>query len=260
MPRRKTLISPSLPLPGTALALAACLAAAAPAARAQEATPQRPSLSFNAYTVDKNAFEMEWGGLTTEDTSSVPTFLKYGFTDWLEGELGFDTIRQVDLGGEEVTSRGDLFLGVRHSYRPGWDGPDVAAVAWVKAPTARDSAGSGEADFGLIAVASGPLSRRGGSLDLNIGLSALGTRGGAVGRQEVIATVGLPVPGAWSVYVEGAYQNTAVFGDGLFFDAGVGYAASPRAVFDVAAGVGSSRGYPDWTVTVGWTVLTAAGR
>ena len=44
-------------------------------------------------------------------------------------------------------------------------------------------------------------------------------------------------------------------GDGGFFDAGLAYTASPRAVFDIAGGIGWSEGYPDWSVTTGWTVL-----
>lgn len=243
-----------VPLAGLALLLAG-----APPAFAQEATPQRPSLSFNAGTVEKRVFEMEWGGVVTEESSALPGFLKYGFTDWLEGELGFDAVRQVDLGPDEVTSRGDLWMGVRGSHHPRWEGPALAWVGWVKAPTARDDAGSGEADAGFIGIASGPLPE-GLTLDLNIGLSALGTDGGAVGRQEAIATLGIPILYGWSAYVEGAYQNTAVLGDGLFFDAGVTYTASPLAVFDVAGGVGSSRGYPDWQITLGWTLLTSDGR
>jgi hypothetical protein len=49
----------------------------------------------------------------TELSSSVPVCLKYGFTDWLEGQIGFDAIRQVDLGPAGISSRGDLFPGAR---------------------------------------------------------------------------------------------------------------------------------------------------
>lgn len=258
MPRRSAIPTAVAPLPVAALVLASFLAATG-SAPAQEATPQRPSLSYSASTVDGRAFEMEWGGLATDGPDAVPAFLKYGITDWLEAEAGFDLVRRVDLGGEEITSRGDLFLGARGVLPADVEDASFAAVAWVKAPTARDSAGSGEPDFGAVGIASGEIPG-GLTLDLNLWLSMLGTEGGFVGQQQAIATVGLPMPGAWSAFVEGAYQNTAVLGDGLFLDAGLGYAISPRSVVDVAAGAGSSRGYPDWTVTAGWTILAVSGR
>jgi hypothetical protein len=256
--RQDAFLSPYL----AAMSLAAFLAILSPGvvlAAEAEATPQRPSLSFNTSTVLSGAFEMEWGGLLTEEVQSVPAFLKFGATDRVELEMGFDSIRSMDLDGEPVTSRGDLVLGVRTRHDPSWDGPSIAWVGWVKAPTARDSAGSGEVDAGVIGIASGSLGR--GSLDLNLGFSALGQPdGGTVGQAQLIATVGLPAPAPWSVYVEGAWQRTATHGDGSFFDAGLGYAASPRAVLDLAAGFGSSRGYPDWVVHVGWTILAHTRR
>ena len=50
-------------------------------------------------------------------------------------------------------------------------------------------------------------------------------------------------------------QRTAGTGSGGFIDAGVACAASRTSVFDLAVGAGWDRGFPEWTVNVGWTRL-----
>ena len=172
----------------------------------------------------------------------------------LAGELG-----RHDPDLEVATPAADLYLGARGILPVDLEDTTFAASAWVKAPTASEDVGSDESDFGVIGIASGEAGG-GVKLDLNLWLSMLGTESGYAGRQEAMATVWLPVGQPWSVFVEGAYQHTASDGDGYFFDAGVTYAITPRSVIDAAAGKGSSRGYPDWSVTIGWTILAVPGR
>jgi hypothetical protein len=224
------------------------------AAAEASATPQRPSLSFNTLTAPARRFEMEIGGSVADGADALPLFLKYGLTDRTELEVGFDGVRRVDTAGGPVTSQGDLSLWIR--TRPSWGhgGRSVAGLGWVKAPTARDGAGSGKIDAGVIGVLSLPLGRQ--SLDANLWVSALGREDGTtLGQAQGILTLNLPGPGDWSSFAEIAWQRTAGEGDGGFFDAGVAFAASPRAVFNAAAGAGWSEGYPDWVVTAGWAIL-----
>ncbi len=224
------------------------------------ATPQRPSLSTSAWTVPRGLFELETGAAFSEGSAALPLFGKYGLTDALELEAGIDAVRRVEGPGQGETSIGDLLLGAR--WRPtGGDARVALALAGlVKLPTADDAAGSGEADVTVAGIASVPFDN-GWGLDLNLLWSALGrSGGGALGQGQAIVTLGVPLRERWSTFVEAAYQRTAGEGDGGFIDAGLGYAATPQAVFDVAAGVGWSEGYPDWSVTAGWTVLFARKR
>ncbi len=251
--RRRGRLSPAAVLAGLLL-LSGVLAAPARAQDNGDATPQRPSLSFGTTTVPDGRWEIEFGGLVLNDGGAVPLFLKHGLTDRLELEIGLDAIRRVETAGGDETSQGDLTVGVRHRLARPAGTPAIAWVAQIKAPTADDDVGSGEADAGLVGVATFPLGSA--SLDANVVLNALGRGGGSyLGQFVAIATLSLPARGGWTPFVEAAWQRTATLGTGGFLDAGVSYAATRRAVFDAAAGVGASRGFPDWFVTAGWTVL-----
>jgi hypothetical protein len=224
------------------------------------ATPQRPSLSTSAWTVPRGLFELETGAAFSEGAAALPLFGKYGLTDALELEAAIDGVRWVDGPGEGETSVGDLTLGARWRPRRETSRIGLALAGLVKLPTAGDETGSGETDASVIGIASIPLND-GLGLDLNLVWSALGRQGGgAHGQGQAIATLAFPLRGDWSSFVETAYQRTAGNEDGGFFDAGVAFAATPRAVFDLSAGTGWSRGYPDWSINVGWTVLFSGDR
>lgn len=224
------------------------------------ATPQRPSLSTSAWTVPRGLFELEAGAGFSEGAGGLPLFGKYGVTDAMELEAGIDAVRWVDGPGEGETSVGDLLLGARWRLPGERSRVRFALAGLIKLPTAGDDAGSGEVDGTIVGIASMPFDN-GLGLDVNVVWSALGQdAGGALGQGQAIATVGIPLGTRWSSFVETAYQRTAGKNDGGFFDAGLAYAAAPRAVFDVAAGVGWSEGYPDWSATVGWTMLFAGDR
>lgn len=244
-----------------ALFLAACLlaAGASPAAAAEPAaTPQRPSLSFNAFTVADGIFEVESGALVTDTGGSLPLFGKYGLTDRFELEVGFDPIRMAETDEGVESSLGDITLGLRASDGHGHM-PSVAGVVWMKLPTADEETGSGEPDFGGIGILSIPLGDL--SLDANLWWSAMGRDGDSfLGQVQGTFALSVPLAGRWSAYGEVALQSTAREGSGGFFDAGASYAATPRAVLDAAAGFGWSDGYPDWIVTVGWTLLARTPR
>ena len=248
----------------TAIATAIVLAAPVPAPAASDdgpsATPQRPSLTFNAATVPAGGTEIEVGALFGPGAGALPVFAKYGLTDALELEAGIDAVRWVDGPDDGSASIGDLLLGARWRMTEATSKIQVAFGGWVKAPTAGDRRGSGEPDATVAAIASMPLPH-GLSIDANVWWSALGQDGGgALGQGQALATLGVPIVGRWSSFVGLAFQKTATAGDGGFVDAGVTYAASRTAVFDVAFGSGWSDGYPDWAVTAGWTLLVADGR
>lgn len=224
------------------------------------ATPQRPSLSTSAWTVPQGLFELETGAAFSEGTGALPLFAKYGVSDSLEVEVGIDALRWVDGPGDGNTSIGDLLLGARWRPTAGDTRVQWAVAGLVKLPTAGSDGGSGEIDASVIGIASVPFGN-GLGLDLNLVWTALGSEdGGTLGQGQAIAALGIPLGGRWSSFVEAAYQRTAGQEDGGFFDAGLAYAATPRAVFDIAAGSGWSEGYPDWSVTVGWTLLFAGDR
>jgi hypothetical protein len=243
---------------------AAVLATVVPIAAAADvgpsATPQRLSLSFTAATVPDGGVEVEVGSSLAPGFGALPVFTKYGLTRALELEAGVDAVRWVDGPGGGSASIGDLLVGARWRVTGEPARVQVAFGGWVKAPTAGDVRGSGEADATVAAIASIPLAH-GLSLDANLWWSALGQEGGgALGQGQAIATLGFPLSERWSSFVEVAVQKTAASGDGGFVDAGFVYAASRKAVFDVSFGSGWSDGYPDWAVNAGWTVLLRDGR
>ncbi len=225
-----------------------------PPAALPAATPQSPSLSFNTLTVPARRWEMEIAGVLSDSTAAAPVFLKYGLTDRTEMEIGFDLIRTVEADADSVTSQGDLFLGVRSRLPIGGSSQSFAARGWLKAPTARDEAGTGEFDAGLIGIATLPFGRS--SIDANLWLTALGQTGDAIlGQVQGIMTLNLPERGGWSPFAEIAWERTATQGSDVFVDAGLGYAVSRTSAVNAAAGVGGGEGYPDWGLTVGWVVL-----
>jgi len=197
---------------------------------------------------------MEVGGLVARGGDALPVRLKFGVAERTEVEFELDAIRSVATEEGVVTSPGDLLLGVRSRLAGASGGPTFAVGAWVKLPSAREQAGTGEFDervAGIVSLPAGAL-----SIDGNLGLAALGRADGAtLGQLEAIVTLNLPARQGLSPYVELAGQHVATEGSGGFFDAGVLYAASRRVVLDAAAGCGWSGGYPDWTVTIGWTIL-----
>ncbi len=230
---------------------------AGPAVQA-EATPQRPSLSYSTATVEDGAWELEAGGLLTDGGSAVPLFLKYGWTDRLELEFGLDMIRTADRPGRIASGVGDLAAGMRFRF-PGGDRKFTTALGgWLKVPTAPDRVGSGEVDATIAGILSAPMGNM--SLDANLVVSALGRDGGSLGQVQGILTLGFPLTGGWSGFIETAFQRTAGQGDGGFFDAGLSFRASPRATIDFAVGGGWSDGYPDWSVTAGWTITLQNGK
>jgi hypothetical protein len=233
----------------TALAPGAALAQeAAPAA-----TPQRPSLSFNAWTVPQGRFEIESGVQQADDGAGVPFLLKYGLFDNLELEAGTDLIHTVRQGGISETSQGDLVLGVRARGRTVRKSA-MAGLGWIKIPTADDNVGSGNVDLGATWIGSAVFDRL--SLDLNAGLAVLGQGGGGYLTQtQAVATLGLPAAGRWLPFVETAWQKTAALGSGGAVSLGTAFAAAPTAVLDAAFGAGYNEGYPDLWLTVGWTIL-----
>lgn len=229
------------------------------AAPAAEATPQRPSLSFNTSTVPAGGLELEVGGWVTDGGSSLLGFLKYGLTRRTELELAFDAVRRVDLDDGTATSQGDVILGLRSRVAEPARGPSVALAGVLKIPTAGEEAGSGEFDARFIAIASIPSGRS--SVDANLGFSAVGQEDGStLGQVEGIVAFNFPRRHDWSPFAEVAWQTTAARGHGGYMDAGVLRSASRTGVFDFAIGAGWSDGYPDWSVTAGWTCLFNGGK
>lgn len=237
-----------------ALALA-LIAALLPAreSRADEATPQRPSISFSAFTVPDRRWEVEAGGVTADGMAALPVFVKFGWSDRTELELGLDAVRAVETDDGVTASAGDLVFGLRSRVFEGGRS-NVAVAGWIKAPTAVEQVGSEELDAGVIGIVSMPLGRIG--IDANIWITGIGTEDTILGQVQGVATIGLPLGGCWSSFVEAAWQTTAASGgSGGFADGGIACTVAPQSVIDAAIGAGWSDGYPDWLLTAGWTLM-----
>jgi hypothetical protein len=149
-------------LAATGLLLAATAAQADDKLR--DLCPDRPGKGTSACTVDRGHWQLEVdaadvtrdrsGGATTDSWLIAAPTLKYGVTDTLELEVGFNSwqgVRTRDHATGATTSDsgvGDLYLRAKSMVL---QGPlTVALEPFVKLPTAKSSLGNGKAEGGLV--------------------------------------------------------------------------------------------------------------
>jgi hypothetical protein len=171
--------------------------------------PERPTVATHAHTVAPGYVEIETG-IEGDNAGGrrayfSPMVTKVGLTAHVQLNL----ITPVVFSGPgQSTGLGDAGLGVKWRLRD--HDPvlgDFALLPAIKFPTgsAARGTGTGSTDVGITAIASYDV--RGVSMDLNVGYTRLGARGGHGASSAAVwtASFGVPVVGSlsWNVEVFG---------------------------------------------------------
>jgi hypothetical protein len=226
-----------------------------------EATPYRPTVSNPANLSAPGWLEMEMGGQRIKGGSdkrrdSFPVVAKVAFSeDWgvmLGGELG---VRRTGTDNMVYQGGGDTTFTVKHRIPTATEGTAWGIEAGYKSPTAKDTIGSGKADYILNGIYSTDFS--GNHLDLNLGVTRVGaiTNGESSSQYNWASSLSRNLDEKWGIFGElsGSYQR------GMpalaQFMTGATYNFSKRVVFDAGVTPGIAAASQNWSVFAGVTVL-----
>lgn len=251
----------------TSRRLAACIAAAALAAGADDAradeappvVPYRPTVASPADLPPVGWPEIEVGGVYADRgddrrRTSVPVNAKLALTPEIGVALGGEAyVRRTGYDGERATGMGDLVLEAKRRFAVD-ESLAFAAEGIVTLPTASRAIGNGKTDMLLNGIMSKDLA--GWRIDAN--LSAV--RVGAVEPGE------RHWGGGWDIAFshpagESLTAAAEVFGSARGGTrptsqalASLSWSVAPRVVLDVAVVARIARDAPDWQVVGGATI------
>jgi len=247
------------------LCLAACillLGAAAPAFTADEpaATPYRPTVSNPAALSAVGYFEVEAGFQRTDNDDprrrdSIPVLFKYAFTEKVGLLVGGEAYvkENSDITGR-ASGLGDTNLTLK-LYHPVNDTLGLGLETGIKAPTAKDSIGSGKPDIILNGIISTELS--GATVDVNLGAMRLGAIDPSASRVAYTGAAALswPIGERWGVAAEfSGIKQQGVAGNAQFL-AAVSHNVAKTVVLDAGMAWGLTKASIDRAVFAGVTVL-----
>ncbi len=257
----------------TAAALLLVAPAAAPAQDA-EAAPictDRPTKANAVCTVPAGKFQLEataagWtkiesGGSKTDVWAIGASVVKYGLSDRSDLQVGFTPYvhaeTKVDGGKSSVSGFGDVT--VRYKHRLTGDGAkvQVAAIPFVKLPTADRDIGNGKVEGGLAV----PVSLAVGSATLTFGPEAdlLADADGDGRHIALVNLINLAGPIAPNLTLVGELWTATNFDPAdtvtlVSADAAVAYAVNKRLQLDLGANLGLNRHTPDVELYAGFSI------
>lgn len=229
--------------------------------REPTATPYRPTVSNPADLSEPGWLEVEFGGQRIKGGSdkrrdSFPAVAKLAFTeDWgllVGGELG---VRRTDTDGVLYKGGGDTTITLKHRIPTATEGTTWGIEAGYKSPTAKDTIGSGKADYILNGIYSSDFSSN--HLDLNFGTTRVGVITNGEGRFQYnwASSVSRNLDEKWGVFGELSGTHQRDMPTLSQFMAGATYNFSKRIVFDAGASSGLAAASQDWSVFAGVTIL-----
>ncbi|GJJ01457.1 hypothetical protein RugamoR64_19950 [Duganella rhizosphaerae] len=213
-------------------------------------TPYRPSVSSPAQLPAAGQLELELGGLSSKSDdgrrNSLPYALKLGFNEQWGVVLGGEAyVSAPDGGGGRARGIGDTLFVLKRAFVLD-EGSALGLELGAKAPTARDSIGSGRADYSL----NGIYSRDMGSvhMDANLNATRLGAYDAGTGRVQtgLSASFSTPVNEQWGV--TGEWSGTRRSGAASTAQVLVAFSYSPtkRLTMDFGAAHGLNSASPNW--------------
>lgn len=250
-----------------ALAVAALLPLAAAANdEADVIQPDRAGAAASAATARPGEIDLELGvqyahermsGSPAERRFSVEAALRVGLAERLEIAVEGEPLVRL-RGPEDDTDAGDVTLSLKYRFHAPPAGSRLAAMAvqpFVKLPLAQPPVGSGETDFGLLALAGFELPWRLG-LDLNAGLAAVGQPDGWLLQALLAAGLSREVGRGFTLFTDLFYasRDERAGRDGLGLDAGVIWTATRDLAFDASVVTSLAGAGPDWAVRAGVSV------
>lgn len=229
--------------------------------REVEATPYRPTVSNPADLPVPGWLEVEMGwqrinGGGDKRRDSVPALAKLAFSeDWgvlVGSELG---VRRTDPDNNRSTGFGDTTLLLKHRIPSGSEGSAWGIEAGFKSPTAKDTIGSGKADYIVNGIYSSDFAKN--HLDLNLNAAYIGAIAAGEGRAQYgwAAAISHSLDDQWGVFGELSGTTRRGTSSTAQFMAGASYNYSKRVVFDAGGAWGLNSASQDWTLFAGVTVL-----
>lgn len=247
-----------------AVPLALLLACAANGALAEEAgnvTPYRPSVSTPAQLPAVGQLEYEAGFLGTRQDGgrrdSMPVLFKLAFSEqWgvLAGGDAYVSARDAD--GMRARGLGDTTVTLKRAFIVD-DATAFGLELGAKLPTAKDSIGSGKADYTVNTIFSKDIGKV--HMDTNASVTRLGAIEPGTGRNQagLSASFSTPVAERWGATAElsGTHRSGAANTAQLLLAAA--YSPSKHITFDVGAARGLTAASPDWSLFGGLVVPLA---
>ena len=247
----------SLPM---ALALA-CVVHGAHADDDAGVTPYRPSVSSPAQLPAVGQLEYEAGFLSTKDggarRDSMPVLFKLAFSEQWGMLVGGDAyVSARDAGGARARGLGDINVVLKRAF------VIDSATAFgleleAKLPTAKDSIGSGKADYMLNTIFSKDLGKV--HMDANANLTRLGAWDAGTGRNQtgLSASFSTEVAEHWGATAElsGTHRSGADNTAQLLLAAA--YSPNKQVTIDVGVAHGLNAASPDWSLFGGLVVPLA---
>ena len=218
-------------------------------------TPYRPSVSSPAQLPAVGQLEMELGGLSSKSgdsrRNSLPYTLKLAFSEQWGVVAGGEALVSVpDDSGARARGIGDTVLVLKRAFVI--DSATAFGLEFgAKAPTAKDSIGSGRADYSV----NGIFSRDLGSvhMDANLNATRLGAYEAGSGRVQtgLSASFSTPVSEQWGVTAElsGTRRSGAASTAQVLMAAS--YSPSKRLTIDAGFAHGLNPASPDWSFFTG---------
>lgn len=224
-------------------------------------SPYRPSISNPAELPTPGQLELEFGGLHEKKGSarddSLPYLFKLGFSKEWGMLLGGDAhVWSRDEEGGRQHGGGDTTVTLKRAFIVN-DATAFGLELGAKLPTARQSIGSGKADYVLNAIYSQDIGRV--SMDANLTTTRVGAPDAGTGRIQtgLAAAFSVPLSQNWS----GVAELSGVRQRGAPTTAQVLTALeySPNKKFSIDAGFvkGLSRASQDWSFFTGFVVPIA---
>jgi hypothetical protein len=223
------------------------------------ATPYRPTLSNPASLSAAGHLEVEMGGLYSHGgdvvrRSSLPWLAKYAFTDRFGILIGGEALISQTDALDRYGGLGDTSVALKVKF-PVDDRSAFGLEAGLKAPTAKDSLGSGRTDYTLVGIYSRSIGAV--AMDLNVGVFHLGDDNPAEGANQIIWAAAASYDLGRGLGVAGEFSGTSIAGvdSASWFLAAVTYSVSPRWVLD-AGGIRNLGGnLSSWSAFAGMTLL-----
>jgi hypothetical protein len=240
------------------LALLACAANGAVAEEAGTVTPYRPSVSSPAQLPAVGQLEYEAGFLSARQDGgrrdSMPVLFKLAFSEQWGVLAGGDAyVSARDSDGVRARGLGDTTVTLKRAFIVD-DATAFGLEFTTKIPTAKDSIGSGKADYTLNTIFSKDFGKV--HMDANAELTRLGAIAPGAGRNlaGLSAAFSTPVSEHWGATAElsGTHRSGADNTAQLLLAAA--YSPSKRITIDVGAAHGLTAASPAWSLFGGVVV------
>lgn len=247
-----------LTMPTTKLCAALLFSAFCLSALAEEeaaVTPYRPSVSSPAQLPLPGQLELEYGGLMskTDDVrrNSIPYQLKLAFNQQWGVLLGGEAyVAARDGAGNRARGLGDTTAVLKRAFLMS-DTTAFGLEFGAKIPTAKDTIGSGKADYSINSIFSKDISKA--HMDANFNVTQLGAHdpGTSPTQSGLSTSFSMPVSEKWGLTAEvsGTHRNGAA-NTGQVLTAAT-YSPSKRLTIDIGVARGLTSASPDWVFFTG---------